>query len=249
MPGLRRDELAPRAGISEEHLKRLEQGRRRPSPSVVDALAGALRLDAAEHTRLRILAGFAPPALTGSAAGSPVVAGSGEAGAGDSVVPPFDGAVSREITPAARRMLDGLTEVAACVCDATWTVLDGNARWNAIECPPANARGLERNMAWRIFTEAATNVFRTPGHLAAFRAALVTDLRAAVIRYPADPELPELIAAIRRDSAEFARLWHTAPPTAHDDDRLSIPATGVELVKDVLLLPGGDLRVVVLTRR
>lgn len=230
VPGLRRDELAARAGISLEHLRRLEQARRQPSPSVVDALARALRLAPAEHTHLRALAGFAPAVTAGSA--------------------PADttgGAVPREITPAARRMLDRLTEVAACVCDATWTVLDGNVLWNTIECPPAHARGLERNMAWRIFTEAPTHVFRTPGHLAAFRAALVTDIRAASVRYPADPELPVLIAELRTHSAEYARLWHTAPPTTHDDDRFSVPATGAELVKDVLTLPAGDLRVVILT--
>jgi transcriptional regulator with XRE-family HTH domain len=39
VPGLRRDELADLASVSEEHLRRLEQGRRRPSRSVVDALA------------------------------------------------------------------------------------------------------------------------------------------------------------------------------------------------------------------
>ena len=46
VPGLRRDELAALAGVSEPYLIRLEQGRdRRPSPQVLDALARALRLD------------------------------------------------------------------------------------------------------------------------------------------------------------------------------------------------------------
>jgi transcriptional regulator with XRE-family HTH domain len=59
--GLRRDELAELAGVSEEHLKRLEQGRRHPSKAMVDALARALRLDPHEHAQLRMLAGFAVP--------------------------------------------------------------------------------------------------------------------------------------------------------------------------------------------
>jgi transcriptional regulator with XRE-family HTH domain len=59
--GLRRDELAELAGVSEEHLKRLEQGRRHPSKAMVDALARALRLDPHEHAQLRLLAGFAVP--------------------------------------------------------------------------------------------------------------------------------------------------------------------------------------------
>jgi len=62
VPGLRRDELARLAHVSEEHVRRLEQGRRRPSRAVVDALAEALRLDGHEHARLCVLAGFAAPA-------------------------------------------------------------------------------------------------------------------------------------------------------------------------------------------
>ncbi|MEV5572046.1 helix-turn-helix transcriptional regulator [Spirillospora sp. NPDC052269] len=47
VPGLRRDELARLAGISEPYLTRLEQGvDRHPSPQVLRALARALELDA-----------------------------------------------------------------------------------------------------------------------------------------------------------------------------------------------------------
>ncbi|WP_336723663.1 helix-turn-helix domain-containing protein [Cellulosimicrobium cellulans] len=46
VPGLRRDEVARRAGISSQYYLRLEQGRdRQPSPRIIDALARALRLD------------------------------------------------------------------------------------------------------------------------------------------------------------------------------------------------------------
>ncbi|MFE7168725.1 helix-turn-helix domain-containing protein [Streptomyces sp. NPDC057616] len=56
-PGLRRQDLATRAGISVEYLTRLEQGRdRNPSVAVVNALADALSLDAAERNHLRYLA-------------------------------------------------------------------------------------------------------------------------------------------------------------------------------------------------
>ncbi|MGW2370924.1 MULTISPECIES: helix-turn-helix domain-containing protein [Kitasatospora] len=56
-PGLRRTDLAVRAGISVEYLTRLEQGRdRNPSTAVVNALADALSLDPAERTHLRYLA-------------------------------------------------------------------------------------------------------------------------------------------------------------------------------------------------
>ncbi|TLS45056.1 helix-turn-helix domain-containing protein [Streptomyces montanus] len=56
-PGLRRSDLAARAGISVEYLTRMEQGRdRNPSVAVVNALADALSLDPAERNHLRYLA-------------------------------------------------------------------------------------------------------------------------------------------------------------------------------------------------
>jgi transcriptional regulator with XRE-family HTH domain len=55
-PGLRRSDLAARAGISVEYLTRIEQGRdRNPSIAVVNALADGLSLDQAERQHLRYL--------------------------------------------------------------------------------------------------------------------------------------------------------------------------------------------------
>ncbi|WP_416968084.1 helix-turn-helix domain-containing protein [Streptomyces sp. 4F14] len=55
-PGLRREELATLAGVSVDYYVRLERGKEtHPSPAVVDALARALLLDAAEHEHLRVL--------------------------------------------------------------------------------------------------------------------------------------------------------------------------------------------------
>ncbi|MEV4802971.1 helix-turn-helix transcriptional regulator [Nonomuraea sp. NPDC049421] len=55
-PGLRRSDLAARAGISVEYLTRIEQGRdRNPSVAVVNALADALSLDPSERSHLRYL--------------------------------------------------------------------------------------------------------------------------------------------------------------------------------------------------
>ncbi|MGW1375750.1 helix-turn-helix domain-containing protein [Streptomyces sp. NPDC002446] len=56
--GLRREELAQLAGISVDYYVRLEQGRAtQPSHEVLDALARALDLDAAERRHLATLAG------------------------------------------------------------------------------------------------------------------------------------------------------------------------------------------------
>jgi transcriptional regulator with XRE-family HTH domain len=56
-PGLRREELAALAGVGVSWYTWLEQGRDiNPSPEVLDALAGALRLDLAERRTLFALA-------------------------------------------------------------------------------------------------------------------------------------------------------------------------------------------------
>ncbi|MFJ6379941.1 helix-turn-helix transcriptional regulator [Kitasatospora sp. NPDC092039] len=65
-PGLRRADLAVRAGISVEYLTRLEQGRdRNPSTAVVNALADALSLGPAERNHLRYLTKIAGGACAG----------------------------------------------------------------------------------------------------------------------------------------------------------------------------------------
>jgi transcriptional regulator with XRE-family HTH domain len=62
-PGLRREELALLAGLSEDYVTRLEQGRSTHlSAQVLAALARALRLSADERGYLCRLAGQQPPA-------------------------------------------------------------------------------------------------------------------------------------------------------------------------------------------
>ncbi|MEU3778034.1 helix-turn-helix transcriptional regulator [Streptomyces sp. NPDC032472] len=71
-PGLRRSDLAARAGISVEYLTRLEQGRdRNPSSAVVNALADGLSLGPAERNHLRYLAKITGGACTGHARPAP----------------------------------------------------------------------------------------------------------------------------------------------------------------------------------
>lgn len=66
-PGLRRSELASAAGISVEYLARIEQGTdHHPSPSVVNSLAEALRLDVTERELLRHLAKISSDTCVGA---------------------------------------------------------------------------------------------------------------------------------------------------------------------------------------
>ncbi|MGI5241659.1 helix-turn-helix transcriptional regulator [Dactylosporangium sp. CA-139066] len=67
-PGLRREEVAGLASMSVEYYARLEQARGpQPSRRILGALAGALRLTAAERDHLFRLAGAAPAAPPGPA--------------------------------------------------------------------------------------------------------------------------------------------------------------------------------------
>lgn len=61
VPGLRREEVAMLAGVSVDYYTRLEQGRERnPSPAVLNALAGALNLDADLRDHVFRLADLSP---------------------------------------------------------------------------------------------------------------------------------------------------------------------------------------------
>jgi transcriptional regulator with XRE-family HTH domain len=62
VPGLRREEVSTRAGISVDYYTRLEQGREpNPSAQVIEALARALRLDPVQRRYAYTLAGLAAP--------------------------------------------------------------------------------------------------------------------------------------------------------------------------------------------
>lgn len=98
--GLRRDELARLAGISEPYLTRLEQGvDRNPSPQVLRALAQALELDADASAYLFALA-----------------------------VPALDPHTAGEVSPDVQQLLDTCWECPAYVRDRTFDVLAAN-RW------------------------------------------------------------------------------------------------------------------------
>lgn len=102
-PGLRRSELATRAGISVEYLTRIEQGRdRNPSRSIVDAVADALHLDPAERTHLGYLAKISGDTCAGRRPPAPP---------------------ERTVRPAVHRLLDLLEPGVAAVTNRLGDVL------------------------------------------------------------------------------------------------------------------------------
>ncbi|WP_026416631.1 helix-turn-helix transcriptional regulator [Actinomadura oligospora] len=222
--GLRREELAMLAGISADYVTRLEQGRAsHPSGQVVEALARALRLSAEERAHLFRLAGLVPP--------------------GPDTVPRF-------LTPGVHRLLDRMAGTPVAVHDAAWTILLANAPYSALMGDPSGWHGIERNVVWRHFLGPGGWARHTPESLLAFHTALVSDLRNAAARYPADLALRELIADLRAGSARFAELWDSGVVQRHELQSKVIdhPVVGVVTLDcDMFTVTGTDLRVIVYT--
>jgi transcriptional regulator with XRE-family HTH domain len=238
-PGLRREELALLAGLSEDYVTRLEQGRStHPSGQVLAALARALQLSADERSYLFRLAGQQPPA---------------------------SGRISGHLTPGVQRLLRRLDDIPVGVYDAAWTLVAWNQTWAALMGDPSAQRGRERNLLWRYFTGPHGNqphgnqphgtgpqsrVLRTEQEDAEFAAETVADLRGAAARYPNDDDLRGLIGDLNRVSARFAGLWQARAIGTHTADRKRIdhPEAGLlTLDCDVLTVQGADLRVIAFT--
>ena len=224
--GLRREELAGLAGISADYLTRLEQGRATaPSAQVVEALARALRLPAAERDLLYRLAGHAAP--------------------GPDVVP-------SHVTPSIQRLLDRLAHTPVVVYDATWTLVLANAPYDALMGDTTTWQGIERNAVWRNLLGPRSRVVHTPSEQADHEARLVADLRLTASRYPADRALRRLVASLGEMSPRFAALWESdaAPPPSDTAKRKIVdhPAVGhITLDCDTLVVALDDLRITVYT--
>ncbi|MFJ8313005.1 MULTISPECIES: helix-turn-helix transcriptional regulator [unclassified Streptomyces] len=105
-PGLRREEVASLAHMSVEYYARLEQARGpRPSPRVLDGVAGALRLTPAERTHLFRLAGAHPESPAG-----PI----------------------RQVRPYIVELIHRMPEAGAVVTDAVYDVIAWNPLAEAI---------------------------------------------------------------------------------------------------------------------
>ncbi|WP_059013566.1 helix-turn-helix domain-containing protein [Streptomyces specialis] len=223
-PGLRREELALLAGISPEYVTRLEQGRATsPSVQVLGALARALRLSEAERSHLFLLAGQPEPA---------------------------NGRRWGRITPGVRRLLDQMAGTPVGVYDAAWTPLAWNPLYATVTGDPSALAGRHRNLVWRHFVGPPGRVAHTARQRTRFETAVVSDLRAARARYPAEPALHRLVADLRDASPRFAALWDTHEVSGHAPHTKTIhhpDAGALDLDCDILTESGGDLRVVILT--
>ncbi|WP_326725538.1 helix-turn-helix transcriptional regulator [Streptomyces sp. NBC_00243] len=227
--GLRREELAERAGVSVDYLVRLEQGRATaPSAQVVASLAYALQLTTTERDHLYRMAGLAPPN------GDPI---------------------PDRIPPGVHRVLNRLGDVAVAVFAADWQMIWWNPGWAALLGDPSNSPPELRNFARERFPVGSDDVRIASWPVLVQNSdcsdlAIVSDLRRATGRFPHDARLAELIRVLTEGNRTFARLWASGTVAAHREDRKTVehPTVGlVEVDCDVLTDGDSDLKIVILT--
>lgn len=179
-PGLRREEVAQRAGISPTWYTWLEQGRGgAPSSEVLERLAVSLLLTEPEREHLFLLAlGHLPEARYAPAEG---------------------------VSPRLQRVLDAFTVSPAVVRTATWDVVAWNRAAAAVLVDYGALPREQRNVLRLLFVNPTVRARQTAWPEVA---RLVVDrFRAEATRAGASAELAALVAELSEASAEFAALW------------------------------------------
>jgi transcriptional regulator with XRE-family HTH domain len=221
-PGLRREELAALAGVGVSWYTWLEQGRDiNASPQVLDAIARALRLSAAEHDTLYALARDELPLANGATAPD----------ADDGLVALVDA-----LHPHPAYLTGPLTRVLAF--NRAATVLLGG-----VDHLPFEHRTLL--YCWFVDTPAEdrTGAWEQTGR------SIVARFRAEHARHAGEPAYEEHIALLREHSARFAEWWdaHDVADTQRGTKTIEHPELGTLRLHHAQTIPTGapDLRLTV----
>lgn len=224
--GLRREEVAQLAGVSVDYYTRIEQGRATAvSAEILDAVAGALRLNADERRYLHNMAIRRP---------------GGSAGPGRVCV--AQPVPRQRIRPQVQALLDGMGSTPALVLGKGQDILAWNRAlgllWPRLEEVPEE----RRNLALMMFLEPAAEQLHADAD--AVREQLVAGLRAASGRDPEEPRLCSVLLELRRRSPRFRELWEARAVMERRTGRhrLLHPAVGeLELGYEKLIIPAvGD---------
>lgn len=223
-PGLKREEVAQRAGISAEWYVKLEQGRAvSPSAETVEALGQALRLDAVELAHLRALA------ATGGRQ-------------------PF----RRESVPDTLRRLVASLPEPAYLTGQRWDILAWNDAAVALLGDFGRVQVENRNVLhWMLTDPAAKTLFGDTWPDEARR--MVSLFRPAHDLWRGDVAFAGLVDRLRANCQEFAGWWAThgiAAPVS-GTKRLRHPALG-DLRYDYASFQANDdpaLKLALYTRR
>jgi transcriptional regulator with XRE-family HTH domain len=211
--GLRREEVAMLASLSTTYYTFLEQGRPvHPSAQVLEALACALRMSAAEHRYLRVLADGP-----------------------DSVEAETDEAPPEQLAAGVVALVHRLDPDPTYVKGRRWDVLAANpaARelftdWEAV---PSGERNLVR---WMFTMQRAREVYVDWESEAR---AMLGRFRMAAARHPGDPDFAALIEQLHQESDLVREWWpgHDVRAVGSGSKKLRHPRLGPVSYSHVVL--------------
>jgi transcriptional regulator with XRE-family HTH domain len=192
-PGLRREDVAERAGVSVAWYTSLEQGRQvNPSRRVVEALAEALQLTAVDRDYLYGLAGHSPPTTAGRT----------------------------RPDPALLQLLVDHLDVPAYCTDAHTTVVAWNPAAAVVFGDYGSWPEERRNLLWLLFREpefARYLVDRDD-----YAARVVRAFRGRSDAHLKDPRAIALVESLRLTSPTFGELWDGHGVRRADSDSLAV---------------------------
>ncbi len=213
-PGLRREEVALLANVSNTYYTFLEQGRAtRPSPEVLDALAQALRLDALDRRHLHDLA-----LDTGREV--------------DHEPETLDDAVAA--------LVERLHPDPTYVKGRSWDILAANRAARVLFEDWDAADGRAPNMLRWMFTDPAARRIYLDWEGEA--RAMLARFHAAVVARPHEPTTSALIDEVREGSPLARRWWddHDVAPIASGTKALRHATLGVFRLRHAVLHVGGQ---------
>lgn len=185
-PGLRREELAGLAGVGVSWYTWLEQGRDiNPSPEVLDALAGALRLDPAERRTLFALARTELPLADDIAGADPEQA---------------EGDIGRLVA-----LVESMHPNPAYLLGPMTRILAWNRAAAVVLGSPEHLAPERRYLLWWLLVDPGEGEM-TPQRLGTARNTLAR-FRAEYARHAGEPEYEAFLAEIREHSALFRAWW------------------------------------------
>jgi transcriptional regulator with XRE-family HTH domain len=200
-PGLRREEVAQRANVSVTWYTWLEQGRGgTPSADVLEGIANALALTAAEREHLFLLAQNRPPEVR------------------------FE--EPEPVTPQLQRVLDSLPFSPALVKTVTWDVVAWNRAAVAVLTDYAALAPERRNILRLLFGDPHVRAKQGNCWESVARAA-VAAFRAETARAGATERVGALVDDLRRSSPEFEAIWRDHDVLNYGEGVKRIPHSSV----------------------
>ncbi len=223
-PGLRREEVAQRAGVGTTWYTWLEQGRDvNPSAEALTRLAGALCLDDAETRLLFDLAGKPRPLTRSEEAET----------------------VPESLT----RMLESLTGQPALVVGRFWHVLAWNRAATALFGDYSVVEGDRRNILAMVFADEGHRRLLTDWETVA--RVTLAGFRTDTARFTGDPAYERLLEFLKDSSPEFRQWWPLRDTLNRlsGPKRICHPVAGAMAFENVSLAvqSPGDLKLFVYT--